>query len=191
LRVINDDLKRVWISDRKIGKNFSIDRNLSQLNSVHKLGIGQAMLAHARIDPLYPQRTKIPLPRTAIAISVLQVLLDALDCCPEGVFRPSARSLRRLDNFSVPGVFRYAPANPCHCRPFLAYPEIMPLHDLSVARRHDLSAPIGPLHFLRPTAQHMIEVGAGKADFALCGQAKTLFGTALILELGHLAIPDM
>jgi hypothetical protein len=35
----------------------------------------------------------------------------------------------------------------------------------------------------------MIEVGTGKADFALCGQAEAFFGTALIFELGHLAIP--
>ena len=67
----------------------------------------------------------------------------------------------------------------------------MPLHDLGIACRHDLSAPICPLHFLRPTAQHMIEVGAGKADFALGGQAETFFGTPLIFELGHFAIPNM
>ena len=67
----------------------------------------------------------------------------------------------------------------------------MPLHDPGIARRHDLSAPIGPLHFLRPTAQHMIEIGAGKADFALGGQAETFFSAALILELGHFAIPNM
>ena len=65
----------------------------------------------------------------------------------------------------------------------------MPLHGPGIARRHDLGAPIAPFHFLRPTAQHMIEVGTGKADFALCGQAEAFFGTALIFELGHLAIP--
>ena len=74
--------------------------------------------------------------------------------------------------------------------PFSAYPEKISLHDLGVTWRHDLGAAIGPLHFLRPPTQHVIEVGAGKADSAFCGQAEALFGAALVLELGHFAIPD-
>ena len=63
-------------------------------------------------------------------------------------------------------------------------------HGSSCTCRHDLGAAIGPLHLLRPPTQHVIEVGAGKADSAFSGQAKALFSAALVLELGHLAIPD-
>ena len=149
------------------------------------------MLAYTSIDSLYPQCAKITLPGSPIAVGILKVFLNTLIRCTERIFRPSTRTFRRLDYFSVPSVFNYAPTYPCHCRPFLAYPKIISLHRPRVARRHDLGAPIATLHFLRPTAQHMIKVGTGKAYHALCCQTKAFFGTALIFELGHLAILNM
>ena len=102
-------LEGLRLGDGKIGENFAVDLDAGVLEAVDKSAVGQAVLAGGGIDALNPEGAKIALARAAVAIGVLQPLLDPLDGDAEIVLVASAIALGGLADLGVAGVGGDAP----------------------------------------------------------------------------------
>src|SRR5690606_19369798 len=102
-------LERRRLAHGEIGKHLAVELDAGLPQAVHELRIGQAVLARAGVDALDPQRPETALPVAAVAIGILQVLLDALDGDPAGVLHAAARALRGLADLLVTGLAGHTP----------------------------------------------------------------------------------
>ena len=76
----------------------------------------------------------------------------------------------------------------CHLiAPF--HPHVVAFNNTCGGITHDLLSTVCTFHFLRPTPQHVSEVGAVKADLAFGRDFEALLGAALVFELGHFDFP--
>ena len=85
-------------------------------------------------------------------------------------------------------LFGYTAFYTCHLSVPLHTHEVA-FNNTCVGITHYLRATVGTFHFLRPTPQHVSEVGAVKADLAFGRDFEALLGAALVLELGHFDFP--
>ena len=85
-------------------------------------------------------------------------------------------------------LFGYTAFYTCHLSAPL-HPHEVAFNNTCVGITHDLRATVGTFHFLRPTPQHVSEVGAVKADLAFGRDFEALLGAALVFELGHFDFP--
>src|SRR5690625_5086480 len=99
---------------RQIRQNLAVDLDAGLVDSVHELGVGQAMLTGGRIDSLDPECAKLALAHPAIAIGVLQRLFDPLDGDAVNVLATAAVSLGLLDDLLVGGMPGRATLDSCH-----------------------------------------------------------------------------
>ena len=79
--------------DGEIGEDLAVDFDASLVQAVDEAAIGQAMLANGSVDALYPQSAEITLAILAVAISILQRLLDCLLCDADGVLTTAVETL--------------------------------------------------------------------------------------------------
>src|SRR5690606_30254006 len=128
-------------------------------HAVDELRVGQAMLAHAGIDALNPQPTEAAFAVAAVAIGILQPLLDPLDGDAEVVLGAAAIAGRHLHDLLVPGVSRDAALHTCHGSPSSAVRQVEFLDDLGVRGAHDLGAAALPLHLLRAPPEIVAPAG--------------------------------
>src|SRR5690606_31007422 len=103
------------LMDRHVGKNLAVDLDTGLVQAVDEAAVGQAMLARRSVDALDPQSAEIALPILAIAIGVLQRLLDSLLGNTDRIFAAAIETLGGLQNFLVLGMGGNAPLNTCHC----------------------------------------------------------------------------
>lgn len=61
-----------WFLDCHVGQHLAIDFDPRFLQASHELAIGKPMSPAGGVDPQYPQASHIPLPLTAVEISVSQ-----------------------------------------------------------------------------------------------------------------------
>src|SRR4029079_18631304 len=83
----------------------------------HETGVGEAVLAHGGVDALDPQTAERALLVAAIAIGVLQALLDLLDADAERRLGAAAIALGELQDLLVTSVCSHAPLDACHDLP--------------------------------------------------------------------------
>src|SRR5215831_7929308 len=87
-----------------VGEHLAVEIEAGQLDAMHKLRVGQTMLARTGIDPLNPQGTKIPLAVTPVAIGVTQCLFDLLDRNSVSRAATAAVALGEVEDLLVPCV---------------------------------------------------------------------------------------
>src|SRR5690606_38495258 len=145
-RLFDQGPERLRLADREIRENLAVDVDPGALHAVDELRVGQAMLAHAGIDALNPQAAEAALAVAAVAIGVLQPLLDALDGDAEVVLGAAAIAGRHLHDLLVPGVSRDAALHTCHGSPSSAVRQVEFLDDLGIRGAHHLGAAALPLH---------------------------------------------
>src|SRR3954470_18406285 len=98
----------------KIGQDLAVDLDAGLLDAVHELRVGETVLTHAGIDALDPQAAEIALLGAAVAIRILQALLDLFDRDPVIGAGAADIALGHVDDFLVTGVRSDAPLGACH-----------------------------------------------------------------------------
>jgi hypothetical protein len=79
--------------DGHVGQHLAIDLDAGLAETVDQAAIGQAVLSRGGVDTLDPQRAEIALADLAVAIGILQRLLDRLLGDPDGVLAAAVESL--------------------------------------------------------------------------------------------------
>src|SRR5579885_810838 len=97
-----DDLgKCARLAHREVRQNLAVELHPGELEPVHELRIGQAVLARSGIDPLDPQAAKVALAVAAVAIGVAQRLLDPFERDAIGGAAAAAIALGELEHLLV------------------------------------------------------------------------------------------
>src|SRR5206468_1501144 len=109
LRRRDDRLEGGRLADRKVRQDLAVELDAGAFDAAHELGIGHAVLAHAGIDAHDPQGAEAPLLVAAVAIGVLQPLLDLLDGDAVIGAGAAAITLGELEDLLVAGVGGDAP----------------------------------------------------------------------------------
>src|SRR5262249_62319018 len=78
-RRTGDRLERFRLPDREIGQHLAVEVEPGELNAVHELRVGQAMLARAGIDALDPQGAEVAFAVASVSVGIAQRLFDLLD----------------------------------------------------------------------------------------------------------------
>src|ERR1700756_2284577 len=99
LRRGSDRLKRFRLTDCDVRQHLAVEIEPRQLEAVHELRVGEAMLARTGIDPLDPQGAKVALAIAPVAIGIAQRLLDLLDRDPIGSAATAAITLCEIEDF--------------------------------------------------------------------------------------------
>src|SRR5690606_35702588 len=101
--------------DGHVRQNLAVDLDTSLVQTVDETAVGQAMLACRCVDALDPQSAEIALAGLAIAVSILQRLLDCLLGDADSILAAAVETLGCVQNFLVLGMGGNAPLNTCHC----------------------------------------------------------------------------
>ena len=102
------------VLDRDIRQHLAVDLDAGLRQAVNKSAVGQAVLAHGRVDALDPERAERALLALAIAIGVLHRLLDRLLGHPDRVLAAALVALRQLQDLLVLGMGGDAALDACH-----------------------------------------------------------------------------
>jgi len=182
-RRLRDRLKRLGLADRDVREHFAVEIDTGELDAVHELRIGQAVLASTGVDALDPQGAKVALAVAPVAIGVAQPLLDLFDRDAVGRAAAPAVTLGELEDLLVASVGRNPAFDACQGSP----PQVRHIgqHELGIALLQDLRAARLAFRLLVLADQPVAFVGVGHFDLAGGGAAKPLLRTALCLELGH------
>src|SRR4051812_11643575 len=98
----------------QVREHLAVDLDAGLLDAVHELRVGETVLTHAGIDALDPQAAEIALLGAAVAIRILQALLDLFDRDPVIGAGAADIALGHVDDFLVTGVRSDAPLGACH-----------------------------------------------------------------------------
>src|SRR3546814_1199133 len=79
LGLLHQGLEGIGLTHRQVRQHLAVELDTSPPDAVHKLGVGQAVLAGAGVDALDPQGAEIALLGAAVAVGVLQALPDPID----------------------------------------------------------------------------------------------------------------
>jgi hypothetical protein len=85
--------------DRHVGQHLAVDLDAGLVQAVDQAAIGQAVLAGGGVDALDPERAEIALADLAVAIGVLQRLLDRLLGDADGVLAAAVETLGGFRTF--------------------------------------------------------------------------------------------
>src|SRR6516165_1893716 len=178
-----DRLKRLGLADRDVGQHLAVEIEPGELYAVHELRISEAVLARAGIDPLDPQRTKVALAVTPVAVGIAQRLLDLFDGHAIGSAAATAVAPSEVEDLLVTGVGRNPAFDARHSSP----PQIRHVSQdqLGVPLLHGRGAAPQSLALRRFADQPVAFVTPVPNDLPGGGAAKALLRTALCLELGH------
>src|SRR5690606_7498803 len=100
--------------DREIRQHLAVDLDAGLVEAVDEAAIGQAVLADSGVDALDPERAEIALAILAVAIGILQRLLDSLLGDADGVLAAAVETLGLGENLLVLGVGGNASLYACH-----------------------------------------------------------------------------
>ena len=107
-RLIDNGGERFRLADGDVGQDLAVDLDPGLAEAVDKSGIGQAVLAHRRVEALDPQRPEGALPVLAVAVGILKGLVDRRLGGADRVLAPAVIALGGVQNFLVFGVARHA-----------------------------------------------------------------------------------
>src|SRR5215203_3940971 len=100
--------------DRHLGQHLAIDLDPRPAEAVDKSRIGQAVLAHRRVEALDPERPEGALLVLAVAVGVLHRPVDRGLRGPDRVLAPADEALGGFEGLLVLGVARDAPFHAGH-----------------------------------------------------------------------------
>ena len=112
--LIGQRLETGGVRDGEIGQNLAVDVDPGLVETVDKSAVGQAVLAHGGIDALDPEGAEGALLTLAVAILILQRLLDGLLGDADRVLAAAIVALGGLQNFLVLGMGGNAALYACH-----------------------------------------------------------------------------
>src|SRR5690606_7995684 len=101
-------------ADGEVGQDLAVDFDPRLVQPVDKAAVGQAVLTHGGVDALDPERTEGALLGLAVAVGVLQALVDSGLGRADGVLAPAIEALGSLQNLLVLGVGGNAPLDARH-----------------------------------------------------------------------------
>ena len=87
------------LGDREIGENLAVDLDPRHDKAGDKARVGQPVLAHRRVDALDPQRAEFALAVLAVAVGVLQRLVDRSLGGADGVLAAAEETLGGFRTF--------------------------------------------------------------------------------------------
>src|SRR5262249_52009545 len=119
LGLFDQGLKRRRLPCREIGHDLAVDLDSGLQDAVHELRVGHAMLAGRSIDALDPEPAECALLVAAVAIGILQALLDLLDADAERHLGAAAIAFGELQDLLVTSVCSHAPLDACHGLPLV------------------------------------------------------------------------
>src|SRR4051794_35538660 len=96
------------LGDGEIGQDLAIHCDAGADEAGDEARIGQAVLAHRRVDALNPQGAEFALAVLAIAVGVLQRLVDRGLGGADRVLAPAEEALGGFQNLLMLGVGSYA-----------------------------------------------------------------------------------
>src|SRR3546814_18152352 len=97
------------LADRQVREDLAVELDAGELQAVHEHRVGHAVLPHAGVDALDPQRAEVALAVAAVTVGVLQALLDRLHGEPEDVLAAAGIARRLVDALLVAGIQRPHP----------------------------------------------------------------------------------
>src|SRR3990167_7201755 len=183
LRLIDQSLERRRLPHGEIGHDLAVDLDPGLEDAVHELRVGEAMLAGRGVDALDPQTAERALLVAAVAVGILQALLDLLDAGAERRLGVAAIALGELENLLVTSVCSHAPLDACHGLPLVR--KEVALDDPGVRLGHDGHPGRLAQEAVAPLAHAVTLAHDAMLHFAGGREAKTLLGPALGLHLGH------
>src|SRR5712691_1323552 len=114
LGLLDDRLEGGRLADGEIGQHLAVDRDPGLGDAGDEPAVGQAEIAHRRVEALDPQRPEGALAPLAVAERVLVGLLHRLLGDPDGVLAPAVIALGGFEDLLVLGVRGDAPFDPGH-----------------------------------------------------------------------------
>src|SRR4029453_1028959 len=84
-RLVAESLEACCVLDSDVGQHLAVDIDAGLVQAVDKSAVGEAALAPRRVDALDPECAEGALLALAVAVAVLQGLLDGLLGDPDGV----------------------------------------------------------------------------------------------------------
>src|ERR1700712_3488375 len=148
------------------------------------------MLTHRCVDALDPKATKFALLNPAVAVGVLQRLLEPLarDAVTRG--RTADEALGLLKDLLVAGVGGGTPLDACHAVPSPLSDAVGgPLLDgYAVSMGQRLAAAIGAFGFLSASTQVVALLAGSGQDLAGRGNLEPLLDRRLGLQFGHFGL---
>ena len=201
LRLFDQDSKCLRLMDRQIGQNLAVDLDVCLVQAIDEASVGQAVLTRSGVDALDPERTEVALAILAVAVSILQRLLDCLLGDADGVLAAAVETLSCAQNLLVLCVGGNASLRvPCHDLLKTTDPTGL---DAAAVRQEILRNLLGIrlcenhgaariANELVGTLDHAVAL-AGSSSFHLAGTGnfEPLLGGRLGLHLGHFAFLSM
>src|SRR5208283_2183481 len=114
LRLLDDRGEGGGLADGELGEDLAIDLDPRRSERRDKPAVGEAVLAHRRVDPLDPQGAELALAVLAVAVGVLHRLVDGGLGGADGILAAAEEALGLLQNLLVLGVGGYAPLDARH-----------------------------------------------------------------------------
>src|SRR4029079_14587889 len=96
-RLIGERLEARRILHRELGQHLAVDLDPGLVETVYKSAVGQPVLARGRVDALAPERAERALLTLAVAVLILQRLLDRLLGDADRVLAPAVIAFGSLD----------------------------------------------------------------------------------------------
>src|SRR3990170_7150156 len=193
-RSLDQALEGLRFAHGDVGKHLAVERDPGLSQPIDQPPIGEAVGAGGRIDALDPQRAEGALLHLAVAISILAGFVDRLLGDADSVLAAAVIALGLLQHLAVAGMAGNAAFHTGHdgapSKSALALAAIgqeILLHDLGVLVRQN-HGPTRVPDEVSGALDHAVTLTRGLA-FHLAGRRdfEALLGTALGLELGHLA----
>src|SRR5690606_27491339 len=104
LRLRHQSGESLRLMDGHVGQHLAVDLDAGLVQAVDEAAVGQAVLTHRSVDALDPQGAEVALAGLAVAIGVLQRLLDRLLGDADGVLATAVKALGGFQDLLVLGV---------------------------------------------------------------------------------------
>ncbi len=188
--LFHDLVECARVADRNVGQHFAVETYAGLGKAMDEASVRDPARSRSSIDPLDPETAEVPLAGPAIAVGVLEILLDPLDGCPESVLLATACALSRLQNLAVAAACGHACRDSRHGgSPASAVPEQVAFDEPPVRRGSD-TASARIANELAGALDHAVALsGMVTAHLTGRGQAKPLLSGAFTLDLWHVGEP--
>src|ERR1019366_3409618 len=92
-RLLDDNLECFWLMNREFGENLAIDFDTRFREAIDEARIGEAVLAHRRVETLNPQSAEDPLLGAAVARRILHRTIDRRLRRPDRILAAAVKAL--------------------------------------------------------------------------------------------------
>src|SRR5437762_10970452 len=187
-RLIHQSLEGRGLVNREVREHLAVDLDPRFGEPADKSTVGEAVLAHRRIDPLNPKGAEIPLLQLAADVVVLQRAVHRGVCRGDVVLAAAAKALGLLQDLLAAGVAGDGAWGAGQGRGPLrvGHPA---LYALGFGGAHGRGAAQLANLLVRALDHAVAFASLAMFDFAARGEPEPLLGARLGLQFGHFASP--